>query len=179
MQVIQHQELASAQASITFTSIPSTFTDLYLVLSGRNSTTSDEIFVRFNSDSGSNYSWRRLQGTGAAALSDSSAGYGGVYLTGFYFTYPATISSFTANTFGSGNLYIPNYASSSAKSISSDAVNENNATTARQAITAGLWSGTAAISNISIDAVSGNFVQYSSATLYGITKGSDGIVTVS
>jgi hypothetical protein len=56
---------------------------------------------------------------------------------------------------------------------------ENNAAAAINAIVAGLWNSTDAMTSLSLVAEVGNFAQYSSATLFGILKGSDGIVTVS
>jgi hypothetical protein len=88
-------------------------------------------------------------------------------------------NSATSNTFGNGEIYIPNYLSGTAKSFSSDSVAENNGTEGWQVIQANLWSGTDAITSIELDPALGTFVQYSSATLYGILAGSDGIVAVS
>ena len=170
MQIIQHQELASAQASITFSSIPQTFTDLYLVFSIRQDSSGvNQALIEFNSSS-SNFSFRVLEGSGSAASSGSNV-----------FNYAGLVqgSASTSNTFASNSMYIPNYTSSAAKSFSTDAVTENNATAAFQHLVASLWNNTAAINSIAIKPASGNLVQYSSATLYGITKGSDGIVTVS
>ena len=79
--------------------------------------------------------------------------------------------SATANTFGNFDFYIPNYAGSTNKSASGDAVSENNASLAYQSLSANLWSNTAAINAISIAPVNGTlFTQYSTATLYGISK---------
>jgi hypothetical protein len=79
----------------------------------------------------------------------------------------ATGSSATASTFGSGLIYIPNYAGSTNKSYLTDWVTENNATAAYAGFTAGLLSNTAAITDVTL---TGSFVQYSTATLYGISK---------
>jgi len=76
-------------------------------------------------------------------------------------------------------LYLPNYTSSVAKSVSGDNVSENNATASTQTITAGLWSGTDPITSIEIFGSGTNLAQYSSASLYGMRKGSDGTTTVS
>ncbi len=177
MQVIQHQELASSQASITFSSIPQTYTDLVLVWSTRTSRTGDinaDIALRFNGST-SGYNLRSLLGTGSSAVSRTNP----VGTTGINDVL-APASSTTANTFGSGMAYIPNYTSSTAKSVSIDVTNENNATSNYTQIIAGTWSGTDPITSVSLtDLNSANFVQYSSATLYGVLKGSDGIVTVS
>jgi hypothetical protein len=172
MQVIQHQELSGTQASIQFLSIPQTFTDLCLVYSLRTdrSATDDSVLIRFNSVT-TNFTVRELRGTGSAANSNTfSVGFCG-FVNG---------ASSTSNTFSSQSIYIPNYANGNNKSFSIDGVFENNATSALQGILAGLWSQTNAITSITlVPDVGPNFVQFSSATLYGITKGSDGIVTVS
>jgi hypothetical protein len=89
-------------------------------------------------------------------------------------------NSSTANTFGNALIYISNYASSNAKSVSIEAVAENNATTARQDLNAALWNNSAAITSIALTwEQATNFAVGSSATLYGITKGSSGGVVVS
>jgi len=66
---IASQTLSSAAASVTFSGIPQTYTDLVVVLSVRGTTASNDIDVQgqFNSDTGSNYSWTRIYGTGSTA----------------------------------------------------------------------------------------------------------------
>lgn len=175
MTLIQHIELGSAQASITFSSIPATFTDLVVVTCLRGNQFGG---ITLNSNN-SNTSMRVLWGTGSSV---SSASY-----TSFTYNIWQTVakSGSTASTFGNANIYIPNYLSSAAKSISIDSVSENNGTAAEQIISAALWNNTAAITSIaltSLDAnlnANGTFAQYSSATLYGITAGSSGGVTIS
>jgi hypothetical protein len=167
MQVIQHQELGSAQASITFSSIPQTYTDLYLVFSMRTSAASTNADIGLNG-SYADFSVRSLFGSGSGVTSETTVRIVGAVTD--------------QNPFTNGAVYIPNYTSSVAKSISIDTVSENNATTAYQTIWAGVWnpSSNTAITSISLkEDGGGNLAQYSSATLYGITKGSDGIVTVS
>lgn len=169
MTLIQHTELGSSQSSIGFSSISSSFTDLMLVCSLRSDTSNGDIGIKFNSST-SNFSNRYLFGNGSSAASGTAYG---------NYVGRASSSNYTASTFGNFTIYIPNYRSSSAKSYSSDAVEENNGTTAIQAITAGLWNDTSAITSIDLYQLNGaNLVQYSSATLYGILKGSNG-VTVS
>jgi hypothetical protein len=175
MKLIETKTLGTAAASIEFTSIPQTFTDLVVVASLRSARAAvgDDIVFRYNGDTGSNYSFRSLAGTGSAVASGSST------LTVGYFGICAAANS-TANTFGNGSLYIPNYTGSTAKSSSSDSVGENNATAADQIILAQLYSQTTAISSILIFSnTSSNLVAGSTISLYGILKGSDGIVTTS
>ena len=155
---------AGGAASIDFTSIPSTYTDLCIKLSGRFDQSSDNAaYIRFNGDTGANYSYRYLYGSGAAAGSASASGdtraNAGI----------AVASSYTASTFSNSEIYVPNYANSSyAKSFSADNVQENNASTAYSTLVAGLWSSTNAINAIKLFPSSGNFVQYSTAYLYGV-----------
>lgn len=148
-------------ASIEFTSIPQVYTDLLLLYSGRSTRAAggDDLYIRFNGLS-TNLSSRALYGTGSAAasFSDASVAYVG-YFTG---------DTATASVFSSGSIYIPNYTSSVAKSISGDAVNENNGTGALQLFHAGLWNSTAAITQINLYALNGNWKQHSSASLYGL-----------
>jgi hypothetical protein len=173
MQLISHYEVPSGGVSeIIFDEIPQTFTDLYLVVSSRSdgAFTSSELDINFN-ESSSNFSGRYLVGSGSSASSTTDT------------TMVASSSGAnnTANTFGNAAIYIPNYTSSSAKSISGDGVGESNATAAYMSIHAVLWDVTDPITRIDLKLDSGarDFVQYSSATLYGITAGSDGIVAVS
>lgn len=150
---------ASGQTSIDFTSIPSTYTDLVVKASLRSSNTDDNIEIRFN-NSATSYSSRSLLGNGSTATSATRSDY--------YFIGTIALSSRTASVFSNLEMYVPNYTSSNNKSFSIDAVEENNATTALSTLIAGLWSNTSAITSISLIKTSGTFVQYSSATLYGI-----------
>jgi hypothetical protein len=177
MTLIESKTLLSAAASIEFTSIPQTFTDLVLIHSARSAVSNTVVtaVVQFNGDTGANYSVIRVEGTGSGVNTsalNSNALYG---LAG-----PIPAANATSNTFGNGVVYIPNYTSSTAKSFSSDGVSENNATLAAQVINAVIWTGTAAITSILFRTFEvGNLVAGSTVSLYGITKGSDGIVTTS
>jgi len=156
-------------ASIDFTSIPGTMTDLMVVYSTRPGSTDGSwvLKVKFNGVN-TNQTLRGLDGDGSSASSFTGTEIAGINEG----------SSATANTFSNGQIYIPNYAGSTNKSVSLDGVSETNATTAYQRIAAGLWSSTAAINQVTLVAPS-TFAQYSTATLYGITKGSLAGVTVS
>jgi hypothetical protein len=156
---------AGGAASIDFTSIPQTYTDLVVKVSARNdaATTVGGLWIQFNGSS-ANLSARVLYGTGSAAGSFSDT---------TVFAYSDAASA-TANTFSNVEYYIPNYAGSNNKSLSVDSVMENNATAASSALTAGLWSNTSAITSIKLltfnnsNSAAANFVQYSTAYLYGV-----------
>jgi hypothetical protein len=159
---------ASSVSSIDFTSIPSTFTDLCLKISGRTdrSNVADQLKISFNGST-TTYSGMILLGYGTGVLSEtnSAAGAGSGYLIGEN----TNGASSTANTFSNGELYIPNYAGSTNKSISMDLAAENNASTSSLSLTAGLWATTSAITSIKLQSANGfNFVQYSTAYLYGV-----------
>jgi hypothetical protein len=152
-------------ASIDFTSIPSTYTDLCVKLSGRANNGTDAFIqaeLRFNSDSSTIYSNKRLRGNGSAAASTQGSSNNSIPLV----LLPA--SAATSNTFSNVEIYVPNYAGSANKSLSCDSVSENNATESYQYLVAGLWASTAAITSISL--IAANFVQYSTAYLYGVSN---------
>ena len=160
---------SGGQAAIDFTSIPSTYTDLLVKVSARSTFTggsNSNMKLTFNGSS-SGYSGRGLQGAGSGTPSSSD----NVFGTSFAYissAYPS--STTTSNTFNNMDIYIPNYAGSAAKSFSTDSVMENNATYSVQHLFASLWNNTAAITSISLGDTNGNFAQYSTATLYGISK---------
>jgi hypothetical protein len=146
-------------ASIDFTSIPSTYTDLCLKLSVRdtNAGAAVNMFIKLNTST-ANFTAKGLSGTGSAAQSyNITDGYLGV-ING---------AGSTSSTFSSGELYFPNYAGSTNKSFSNEIVQENNGTTAYAQMQAELWSNTAAINAISLTPTT-LFAQYSAAYLYGI-----------
>lgn len=171
MTLVQRVELTSSQASISFSNIPSDGTDLLLLTSLRGSLADTASFatVAFNGST-ANFTSRFLLGSGSGASSSSRSDIL-LYFVG---------ANATSNTFSNTSIYIPNYTASTNKSISVDGVNENNSTASRQEIWAGLWSNSNAVSSITLTAgESTNFVSGSSATLYKITKGSDGTTTAS
>ena len=170
MTLIEHYEAPSAVSSIVFSDIPQDYTDLYLVLSTREATGTDGNVRLSINGSTANLTARDIEGGGSGTPSSSSRSFIAIV---------SAKSNFTASTFGVASVYIPNYTSSANKSISVDAVTENNATLSYQSILAGLWSNSAAITSLSVAAPVGNIAQYSSATLYGILAGSDGTTAVS
>lgn len=172
MRLIQHVELTSGATEIALSSIPQTDTDLLLKLSLRNAYngTQTDGRITFNGEN-ANKSGRLLYGQG------SGSGLSGTY-NNLFIWYPGALN--TASTFSNIDIYIPNYTSNTVKNTSHDIVNENNATFNYTMLFAGLWANTAAINSITInDNNNAQFVAGSTATLYGITKGTLNGVTVS
>jgi len=166
MQLIETIEVGSGgAASIEFTSIPQNGVDLLCVFSTRSDTTGSAEIVRFrlNGDSSSAYNYLYLRGNGSSVYTSSSSSQS----EGFPAYQPK--STDTANTFNNGQIYISNYTSTTNKSISTDAVEESNATEAFQLLTAQTYSTSSSISSMLIFPLSGNFVQYSTASLYKIS----------
>jgi hypothetical protein len=164
MVAIQTVTVGSGGASsISFTSIPATYTDLVVMLSTRLTGNAGGMYLTFNGSS-SSYSGKRLGASGASTVySDSNAG-----LTDKLFV-RAEDTRATASTFASTQIYVPNYASSNNKSVSYESVAEDNGTTYNGIeLNAGLWSNSAAITTVTVVPEAGNFAQYSTATLYGI-----------
>jgi hypothetical protein len=167
MELIQTVTVGSGgAAAISFPSIPATYDDLVVVTSLRGTLTNSQIgiLLTFNNDSGANYLERRLVGTGSSTNSGSN------YSTNFIYSGQAPANTSTASTFGNTSFYVPNYRSSVAKSVSIDSVREDNATATFLNITAGLWSGTAAINRLDLTCEVSNWAEGSSASLYGIRK---------
>ena len=153
--------LGSAAASYTFSSIPSTYTDLILVSNPKVSANQEAVQVQFNTDTSSgstNYSFTQLYGDGTSASSSRTSNYSSIYLS----------NGTSASNYGAGIFHIMNY---------------SNTTTHKPVIGrfaeaayvawsgVGLWRNTAAINSITLT-VSGTSKTLSSGstfTLYGIT----------
>ena len=162
MTLIQSVTVPSGGASsIDFTSIPSTYTDLCIKISARTTSSNpqENLMIEINGSSAS-FTRRAIEGDGVTSPYSYSGSTGLIcYVVG---------NGATANTFGNAEIYIPNYAESNNKSMSTDAVEETNAATAYMQMTAVLWSSTAAITSLTLKPSTNNFVQYSTAYLYGV-----------
>lgn len=169
---------AGGVASIDFTSVSSSFTDLMLTFSLRSTSTAGPAAsanITFNG-SATGYSEKLL-------YNNSSGGAASGSRTGTFLDWSGLINAglSTVNTFSNNQLYVPNYTSATNKMTSAECIQEEQSSTSgywNHYITAGLWSNTSAINRITLTSSAGNFAQYSSASLYGITKGSSAGVTV-
>ena len=169
--LISSNVLSSSAASVTFSSIPSTYTDLVLRVSARNDAAtiwSNDIVLQLNGSgfSTSLFSNTELTGNGATASSARNSNGAGWNGDGGRMDTAGN----TSNTFTSDEWYISNYTGSSNKVASRSNASEQNATTAYINASANLWRSTAAITSIWIgnDYGSGNFVSGSSFYLYGV-----------
>jgi hypothetical protein len=169
MELIEAKTLTTTTANITFSAIPATYTDLHLVLSVRSSKNGNEdgLWISQINGSASNLSNKWLRGSGSSVISSDSATYG--ILVG-----QVNGATATASSFSNISIYITDYASANNKSISIDSVQERNATESYMGFTTGLWSNSNAVTSITLDTEVGDFVQYSTAYLYGISKVTSG-----
>jgi hypothetical protein len=151
---IATQTLGSASSSVSFSSIASTYTDLILTIDGTVGSNCG-IQLRFNSDSGSNYSFTRITGDGTTASSDRSTSATFMEL-GYYVTTTRNINI----------VQIMNYSNSTTYKTVLNRANAQSVNIGAQAYVE-MWRSTSAINSITINA-SGNLSSGSILTLYGI-----------
>lgn len=170
MKLISSTTLNTAASSVIFSSIPQTYTDLVLIASARTdrSFTYDEIFVQPNSNSTTtNYSSTYVAGYSGTVshyntgTGDGYSGISGMGIPG------APVST---EVFGSTELYIPNYTTSSKKATFSTSIQENiHASNYYITLCVQQFHDTTAISSLNIvPAVGPNFIANSSFYLYGV-----------
>jgi hypothetical protein len=151
-------------ASVTFSSIPATYTDLIVKASARTARTGsnlDILFLTLNTLT-TNQTSLYLYGDGFGVVSGTDTRIWGL---------AASTDNETALVFGNSEMMITNYAGSNNKAMSSDFSNENNATGAYLGFNAGLWSASAAINSIQISSATSNTIkEHSTFTLYGISN---------
>jgi len=168
--LISSQVLASSASSVTFSSIPATYTDLVLRCSVRSddAAVTRTLTIAVNGSTALT-SFTYIQGTASSAFSGSSNFNDNVQVTS-----SLDSANATSNTFNNAEIYIPNYTSTGSKPMSAFGVAEtNSATTAVITNTAGLYRTTTAISSIVISLNTygtNNFVANSSFYLYGISN---------
>ena len=153
---IASQTLSSAAASVTFSGIPQTYTDLVVVFAGSITTGFDAINMQFNGDTGTTYSRTVLTGNGSNATSsrDSNA---------------TSMQIGIMGTEQSSSIWnVMNYANTTTnKTVLSRGNSSANSVRAN----VGLWRNTAAITSITITAASSTFISGSTFNLYGIASG--------
>ena len=145
-------------STITFAGIPNTYKHLqvrYMTLTG---TATNDLRMRFNSDTGSNYVWHQLQGNGssAAAAANLSQTLIGVGVVGG-----------TANP-GVGIVDVLDYGNTSKNKTSRALAGIDQNGSGIIMFWSGLWQNTSAITSIDFTSNSGNFNQNTQFTLYGV-----------
>ena len=159
---ISTQTLASSQSNITFTSIPGTYTDL--IVAGRIiGAAHDNVVLRFNSDTGSNYSHTTLWGNGSSVASVRRTNGTFSYIIG------EGLIPTAANTFATVLIHINNYANTTTYKTLLSRSGTNNATYPEVSLLSGVWRSTAAITTVGLITPNGSYLAAGSTfTLYGI-----------
>lgn len=155
--------LGSAAATISFSSIPGTFTDLVVVLfTGTTHGDNEVMQLTFNSDTASNYSMTRLYGNGSSAVSDRFSSQTSIDAG---FMPQANPGICIINVMSYANTNVNKTCLISAETINSTNTSANRRIVIREV---GLWRSTSAITSMTFDFASGNFQSGSTASLYGI-----------
>ena len=154
------QTLGSSTATVTFSSILQIYTDLILIMQSATTPSADDIGMRFNNDSGNNYSSTAVSGNGSSAYSDRSSSTSSMQID--YRAYDSTTLSRMSV------INIQNYAN--ATTYKTALLRNSNANVGVEA-TVGLWRSTSAITRIDLLGIGGNsFATGSTFTLYGIAS---------
>jgi hypothetical protein len=158
---IQTYTLSTSASTITFNSIPATYTDLRLVVVGKAALDTDGIRIRFNNDTGTNYSWTNLRTNGGTVASSTANNQNALAFLG----QSGTGMSNTISSFGAADII--NYAASIFKTVLIED-NTNRGASGELSRFVGLYRSTTAISRIDLFEVSANLPSNVTATLYGI-----------
>ena len=152
--------LGSAASSITFSSIPGTYTDLRVVLVIPSVSGATDVIMQLNSDTGSNYSRTNLTGNGSSTASGQLTNQSSLRLS--YGGPSTTLPNMTTVDFFS-------YSGSTNKTcLITTSDDANGSGFIMRAV--GLWRSTSAISTIKLECNLANFNSGTTATLYGILK---------
>lgn len=149
---------------IEFTNIPQTYTDLKVILSTRGTVAGAsgnkwrDCQLSLNGST-ANMSWKYIYGIGTSSGAVSNANPS---------AFPTPASDATAGVFGNAEMLFPNYRSSTTKIWKTFAVSGNNLNASVQVSILGSWANNAAITSMRFTPDSGNFAEFSSASLYGI-----------
>jgi hypothetical protein len=153
-----------SSGTITFSSIPSTYKHLEIRQISRVTVASSDCNLRFNSDTGANYSWHRLMGNGSSASAASG-------VSNTYIELPSTsYSSLLSNTYGTSVTSILDYANTNKfKTVRSLGGFEDNSS-GFVLFCSGNWRSTSAVTSISLITGSGSWTTDTHFALYGIKE---------
>lgn len=156
---------SGGQTTITFSSIPSTYKHLQLRFIAKANYAANifSLGIRYNSDSGTNYTFHSVYGNGTSALATGNTSYNYDYTT-------AVMGTSTANVFAANIVDILDYADTAKfKTIRTLNGADVNGSGGSVALASSLWQSTSAINSISLSTGGyGDFLQYSHFALYGI-----------
>jgi S-adenosylmethionine:tRNA-ribosyltransferase-isomerase (queuine synthetase) len=150
--------LGSAQATVTFNSITSSFTDLILIITPAATAGNPDINIQLNSDTATNYSVTSMSGNGTTATSTRASTQSSIKIN-----QTATINGTLGNS-----TYIINLNNYSNSTTYKTVLSRSNRSGSGVDASAGLWRSTSVINTIDVKASSSTFLTGSTFTLYGI-----------
>jgi hypothetical protein len=152
---------STSVADVTFSNIPATYTHLQIraITKDARGTAPNNVYMQFNADTATNYSYHGLIGNGTAASADAGATQSFV-IVGVDSTATSTFGAFICDILDYKNT---NKFKTTRSILGYDA---NGSGTVR--MWSGNWRSTSAITSIKLYADSGNLSQYSSFALYGV-----------
>jgi hypothetical protein len=151
-----------SSGTITFSAIPSTYTSLQIRAIVFSATNNSSVRLRFNGDSGNNYSYHQLSGTGSSAYASGVASISGPIVIG---PWTGTISNMPLV----GIIDIHDYTSTTRnKTVRAISGVNDNTTNDEISLTSGAWLNTNAVTSISLVSTSGNWATTTQFALYGI-----------
>lgn len=153
--------LGSAQASVTFASIPATYRDLMLVCHYKSASSGSYPIVNFNADYGSNYTWVEAVGNGSSASSTNS---------GASSTYIVFGNNYEPSNNTNPQPVIINVMDYSATDKHKTALLRTNQSATGTSMVAGRWANTSAITSLRINGNGVNIGSGSTFALYGIAS---------
>jgi len=160
MVALANLTLGSAQASVTFSSIPATYRDLRLVVQATTSGANAAGFTLNSDATNANYPWVQVFGEGTTAVSNSGAGASGILPFTPNQNFSTTVPSIVT-------LDVMDY--SVTDKHKSMLYRTNRADAVTTAIAA-RWTNTAAVTTLTVSAISVNFAIGSTFALYGIVS---------
>jgi len=163
--LISSNVLGSSAASVTFSSIPGTYTDLVLRVTCRNTTNSYNYTLSVGGSAGQ-YSETEIHAEGTSSVGSTRTSNTDPFGTSSYLF--GVASGDTADTFGVSEIYIPSYTASQNKPVSLVSFRERNSASLGMSAIAGLFRNTSAISTITATSAGTAFAIGSSFYLYGI-----------
>jgi hypothetical protein len=145
--------LGSTTSTVTFNSF-SGYTDLIIISAAKSTGTTESIMLRFNGDSGNNYSFTYLFGTGSAAASGRQS------------NLSFSLGGFASQNYQANIVHIMNYANTTTYKTSLERRNDASSQVFQSV---SLWRSTAAITSLTLQPENGqSFASGSTFTLYGI-----------
>lgn len=148
----------TSNTTVSFTSIPQTYTDLIVVCNFGATTASQDFLLRFNGDNSSSlYSVSRIYASSTSVVADGSSGNSAIIVDSV-----GVQTSIQALNI----LHIMDYRGNKAKASLNQVANYNKA----YELSLGIWRNTAAINSIQLSMTSGSLLTDSTFTIYGILR---------